>query len=133
MIGTLLKAIASPILDIVDKLIPDKELAAKLKHELELALVEGKNKEIELAAQIVLAEARGGWLQRNWRPILMISIVAIVINNYLIWPYFGLIWPEVFKVIPLPDKLWNLMMIGIGGYVIGRSGEKIAGDLKGKP
>jgi hypothetical protein len=29
-------------------------------------------------------------------------------------------------ILELPDKLWNLLQIGVGGYVIGRSAEKIA-------
>ena len=28
-------------------------------------------------------------------------------------------------ILELPDKLWNLFQIGVGGYVIGRSAEKI--------
>ena len=30
----------------------------------------------------------------------------------------------------LPEELWNLLMIGVGGYVVGRSGEKIAKNIK---
>jgi hypothetical protein len=29
-------------------------------------------------------------------------------------------------MLELPDKLWNLLTIGVGGYVVGRSAEKIA-------
>jgi len=78
-----------------------------------------------LQAEIVLAESRGSWMQRSWRPILMLSIVAIIVNNYILFPYFSLFGLPA-TMLQLPEKLWSLMMIGVGGYVIGRSGEQIA-------
>jgi len=78
-----------------------------------------------LQAEVVLAESRGSWMQRSWRPILMLSIVAIIVNNYILFPYFSLFGLPA-TMLQLPEKLWSLMMIGVGGYVIGRSGEKIA-------
>ena len=30
----------------------------------------------------------------------------------------------------LPDALWTLLTIGVGGYTLGRSSEKIADKLK---
>jgi hypothetical protein len=62
----------------------------------------------------------GNWLQRSWRPILMLSLVVIVINNYILFPYF----PDTLTMLDLPDELWNLLTIGVGGYVAGRSIEK---------
>ena len=78
-----------------------------------------------LQAEVVLAESRGSWMQRSWRPILMLSIVAIIVNNYILFPYFSLFGLPA-TMLQLPEKLWSLMMIGVGGYVIGRSGEQIA-------
>jgi hypothetical protein len=31
----------------------------------------------------------------------------------------------------ISEKMWNLLSIGLGGYVVGRSAEKIADKLKG--
>jgi len=77
--------------------------------------------EIEkLKATVIEAEMSGNWLQRSWRPILMLSLVVIVINNYILFPYF----PETLTMLDLPDELWNLLTIGVGGYVAGRSIEK---------
>jgi predicted MFS family arabinose efflux permease len=83
---------------------------------------------LEAKKEIIVAEAKGGWLQKNWRPILMLSIVAIVVNNYIIYPYLSM-FTEKVTMLDLPKQLWNLMLIGVGGYVTGRSGEKIAGKL----
>ena len=77
--------------------------------------------EIEkLKATVIEAEMSGNWLQRSWRPILMLSLVVIVINNYILFPYF----PDTLTMLDLPDELWNLLTIGVGGYVAGRSIEK---------
>ena len=32
---------------------------------------------------------------------------------------------------PLRDEAWALLQLGLGGYVVGRSGEKIAKVIKG--
>ena len=70
--------IASQVLGIFDKLVEDKDQAARLKHEFQVQLVESEfsfvQDEIEQRAKIVAAEAEGqSWLQRNWRPILMLT------------------------------------------------------------
>jgi hypothetical protein len=37
----------------------------------------------------------------------------------------------VFSVeLSIPDPMWNLLTIGVGGYIAGRSGEKIAENWK---
>ena len=81
-----------------------------------------KEKELELQklqTDIIIAEAKGNWLQRSWRPVLMLSFGFIVIYNKFAAPLFG--WP-----IPiLEEEFWTLLQIGIGGYVVGRTGEKM--------
>lgn len=87
----------------------------------------------ESKASIIKAEAQGAsWLQRNWRPVLMISIVAIVVNNYIIYPYLVLFGLPATPL-ELPEELFTLMQIGVGGYIVGRSAEKIAGSVNFKP
>lgn len=132
-IGNILK----PVGDIVDNVVTTKEEAGQLKNEMrqiinqaQAAALEYDKKLLDSRTQIVKAEAQGqSWLQRNWRPILMLSIVAIVVNNYLIYPYLSLFW-EGAQVLDLPGGLWALMTTGVGGYIVGRSGEKIADNLK---
>ena len=74
-----------------------------------------------LAAQaaIVSAEAGGAsWLQRNWRPITMLSFLGLVVADA-----FGML---AFR---LADQAWLLLQIGLGGYVVGRSVEKISPQI----
>jgi len=108
------------------------EAKAKLEQtlmQLELALEQLRVKIVEFQSLVIIAEAQGNWIQRSWRPILMLSIVTIVVNNYLVYPYLALFGVPCI-VLELPEKLWSLMEIGVGGYILGRSGEKIVDRLK---
>lgn len=74
---------------------------------------------LEAKASIINTEAKGeSFLQRNWRPMTMLAFVCLVIARWL-----GLtvnVTPE------LELELMSLIKIGLGGYVVGRSAEKIA-------
>lgn len=71
-------------------------------------------------ASVIRAEAGGNWLQKSWRPIVMLTFTFIVLLG-------------AFVPIPLlkdTSEFWNLLEIGLGGYVIGRSVEKVTDKLK---
>ncbi len=88
--------------------------------------LEYESKLNDAKASIINTEATGAsWMQRNWRPTLMLTIVAIVANNYIIYPYLTLMGLPATPL-ELPDELFTLMQIGVGGYIVGRSAEKIA-------
>jgi hypothetical protein len=59
----------------------------------------------------------------------MLVFVAIVANNYLLYPYVSLFWAAA-PMLELPPDLWDLIKIGLGGYVVGRSAEKVATNYK---
>ena len=110
--------------DIIDKLVPDKDLAEKLKADFqgELASMDYSylTSEIEKRASIINTEATGtSWLQRNWRPITMLVFVYIVAHNYIFAPLFSL------QSLDIPPDMWELLKLGIGGYIMGRTGEKM--------
>lgn len=117
-------AIIDPLFGVIDKSITDKDEAARLKQAIQSQLIDARGKELESRMQVVLAEAGGeSWLQRNWRPILMLVIVAIVANNYLVAPYLGAMF-GVGLTLPLPQSLWDLMTLGVGGYIAGQTAER---------
>ena len=75
-------------------------------------------------SDVIIAEAKGeSWLQRNWRPSLMVVFGIIVANNYIIAPYLMAMfdWQVVLEI---PEQLWGLLKLGVGGYIGGRSIEK---------
>lgn len=126
MLNLLIPAVTS----IIDKLIPDKEAAAKAKIELIRLSQDGELKELEASMSIITAEASSEhWLVAAWRPLIMLLFGVIVANNYLVYPYLSLFWTDA-PVLKLPPDLWQLMKIGLGGYVVGRSVEKVAMSIK---
>ncbi|NQT98159.1 MAG: hypothetical protein HQ562_10500 [Candidatus Marinimicrobia bacterium] len=125
--------IIEKVVDVVDQAVPDKDLANKLKSELQTKLMTLDSsvlqKEIDAKAKILVAEAGGNWLQRSWRPITMLVFVFIIFNYYVFIPYletFGANIPDF----TIPNGLWALLTTGLGGYVVGRSGEKMVKTWK---
>jgi hypothetical protein len=96
------------------------EMTAFQNDALALALAVEKDR-LAAQASMLVAEAGGqSWLQRNWRPITMLSFLGLVVADS-----FGLL---AFR---LADQAWLLLQIGLGGYVVGRSFEKISPQTNG--
>lgn len=71
-------------------------------------------------ANIVNSEASSeNWIASSWRPITMLTFMVLAVGDSL-----GLL------ASPLRDEAWMLLQLGLGGYVVGRSGEKIAKTIK---
>ena len=107
----------------LDKLFTSKEEKIKAESIIKEIILQKKLELQQMQTDIILAEAKGNWLQRSWRPILMLSFGFIVIYVKFIAPVFGLTIPA------LEIEFWELLKIGIGGYVVGRSAEKIANNI----
>lgn len=103
---------------ILDKLWPDAGESERQKVQMVLATFAAQ-------AEIVKTEAASEhWLAACWRPILMLTFGGLIVARW-----FGLAAPELDPAEYL--KLWDIVELGLGGYVIGRSVEKIAPSLSG--
>ena len=119
MWGPVLAPLIGGIFSVIDKAVGDKDEALRIKARLHELAINGELAILEAAGRAVIAEAQGeSWLQRNWRPLLMLLFGAIIANNHLFQPLLGT--PPT----PLPEPMWELLKIGVGGYVVGRSVEK---------
>ena len=88
--------------------------------ELESVFLETKGKIIE-------AEAKSEhWIVSSWRPITMLTFVFIIANNYIIAPYAMALFNIDIPTLELTSDMWDLVQLGLGGYVVGRSAEKFA-------
>jgi len=108
----------------VDKAVPDRAEAERLKAEITLSAMAEGRAELDGAVSIITAEAGGeSWLQRNWRPLLMLWFAGLVGAHWL-----GFTPPN------LPDavvaQLLDIVQVGVGGYVLGRSAEKVVREYK---
>lgn len=115
---------------LIDRIFPDKEAQDRAKLELLALEQSGELQKIVEASKVVQAEARSEhWVTATWRPITMLVFVAIIANNYILYPYLSLFWTDA-PVLELPEQMWSLLQIGLGGYVVGRSGEKMVKAYK---
>lgn len=122
MLQVLLPILGSIGGQVAKNLFPDPaDEHKRLEVEKQLALETMKQAQaIELAAaDIVKAEAASGnWLAASWRPITMLVFVVLIVARWFGWAAPNLADEEYLK-------LWSIVELGLGGYIIGRSAEKI--------
>jgi len=123
----LIGSIFKPAAELVDELHTSEE--ERLKHKERLLEVQAiamqtvfdyETENLTARADIVNSEAQSEhWIVAAWRPIVMLSLTALVIVDSFGW-----------LANPLSAEAWLLLQIGLGGYVVGRSGEKIAKTIR---
>ena len=124
--------LAKILFNTIDKSVPDNDLAAKLKNDLQTQMLQSHTQELTAAAKIIEAEAKAGWFASSWRPLLMYVLIFILIWNYVLGPVI-LFFFKASITITLPGDVWTLLQIGLGGYVVGRSAESVARTMANKP
>jgi hypothetical protein len=126
MVGEILGILGKVAGSVADRIFPDPEHELKrieLQQALQAAVLERTSEIERAAAEVVKAEAQGqSWLQRTWRPVTMLVFVGLIVARWLGWSAPNLGEAEVLK-------LWDIVEIGLGGYVIGRSAEKVLPGL----
>jgi hypothetical protein len=96
------------------------EKLAELAQQVTLTVLASERDLAVQQASVIRAEAQSeSWLARNWRPILMLVFTYIIAHDFVFAPMFHL------QSVPIPPDMWELLKLGIGGYIIGRSAEKI--------
>lgn len=134
--------ILKPVHSIIDELKFSGEEKAKSKlalygAEITIAsrMLEYEADALQAKASIVVAEAQGKGLQAQWRPITALSFVAIILYNIMFQPILQwlLTWlaPHVspLPIIEIPGWIGACLTVMIGGYVTGRTAEKITKDV----
>jgi len=120
MMPALIPLLAPLLGKVVGNLFPDPAEKAKAEAEVLQQLMQQQSQIEEAAARIIQTEAASThWLAANWRPLLMLTFGALIVARW-----FGFAAPELSEAEYL--KLWDIVELGLGGYVIGRSVEKIA-------
>lgn len=123
MIQALIPALAPIIGDVVKSVFPDKDKAREIESALIIKLNENATQLNIAAADIIKAEAQSeSWLARNWRPMVMVTFAGLIVARWFGWAAPNLTEAEYLK-------LWSIVEFGLGGYVIGRSVEKIAPSI----
>ena len=124
--------LAKILFSTIEKSVPDKDLQAKLKADLQTQLLQSNTAELQAAAKIVEAEAKAGWFASSWRPLLMYVLIFILVWNYILGPVIKVFTGAVISF-ELPGDVWTLLNVGLGGYVVGRSAESVARTMANRP
>jgi len=123
-------AIVEMGMGLINKLFPDPAQRAEAEAKLIALHQAGHLKELDAAMNVIMAEAGSKHkLAAIWRPITMLVFVFIIFNNFVIYPYLSLFWPEA-PTLDIPPDMWDLLKLGLAGYVAGRSGEKMVKNWK---
>lgn len=126
MFAAILGALAPVFTKIAGNLFPDPADELKriaLEQQLQSQIMTQAAAIEQAAAEVVKTEAASeNWLVASWRPITMLTFVALIVAKWL-----GFTAPGVSEAVEI--ELMNLVQVGLGGYVIGRSAEKIAPSI----
>ena len=115
--------LVSAVGEIVDRLtLPGRE-KKQLETDILRLLIAVEEKTISEQAASIREEARGNWLQRSWRPIVMLVFTLIILaGTFLNLP-----------ILADTSRFWDLLEIGLGGYIIGRGSEQLVSTLLKRP
>ena len=125
---SLVGSIFEPAAKLIDDLHTSDEERLQIKQEMFKLQVEAfkkaeeyETKLLDAKKTIITAEAQGSWIASNWRPITMLTFLVLVVGDSM-----GLL------ATPLAPEAWTLLQIGLGGYVVGRSAEKVTKVIREK-
>lgn len=126
-----LKGLAEGATAIIDELSTSEEekaaAKAKILEQQQKAMSEmydARARAVEAQASVIKTEAASDhWLAANVRPGTLAAFVLIALYAGIFAPIFGLPAPMLGEI---PPRAWTVIMIGLGGYVGGRTIEKIA-------
>lgn len=124
LVSSVLETVSNVVSGTVGKFIEDKdkakELETALTAQLTTSVVELLGREVDAQKSVIVAEAQGeSWLQRNWRPIIMMALSTMVCIYWMGWTHQELDQPVILKIL-------DIVQIGLGGYIGGRTAEKLA-------
>ncbi|MCQ4875184.1 holin family protein [Butyricimonas paravirosa] len=114
-----LQNVIGEIGDIVNRLSVSSKEKQKIQEEIQSLVYRYKSELVREQAAAVGEETRGNWLQRSWRPIVMLAFALVILSGMFMES----------TLLSDNSRLWDLLEIGLGGYVIGRSGEKVTESL----
>lgn len=136
MINFITRILAGPIVDAVTDVFKSfqnrKITESEMRSEVNKAVLSTFAEVSKTQASVIEAEMGGNWLQRNWRPIVAVCFAAIVVFYGIILPilvgWFG--FPPVRVGDQLLEWIMSAVTICLGGYIGGRSLEKIVSTLR---
>lgn len=96
----------------------------ELEQKGDLAELQAYVQVMQARLSVIQSEAASEhWLTANWRPIVMLVFTALIVARWFGLSTDGISEQEYIEI-------WEILKLGIGGYVVGRSAEKVAKVVK---
>lgn len=131
-----LSLLIGPISDVLKRLIPDPVERERVQGEIQKTIAENEQAMVEAMSKTMAADAASeGWLTRNARPMVVIWAL-LVISAILVGSLAGFADAILNALERVPGQLWNLVTVGIGGYMLARTvdkGVKAFAEQRGRP
>lgn len=126
---TFIGGLIRPVTELIDKLHTSDDERGKIvnalttiENQMSAKVLEYESDLLKAKASIINAEAKGqSWIQRNWRPLTMLTFLVLIVLDNL-----GLL------AVPIAPQMWTLLQIGLGGYIGGRTVEKVIPSILDK-
>ena len=120
--------------ELIGRIWPDPQQQAEELRKLEELRQKGELAELQAYIQVMQArlsviqsEATSEhFLTSNWRPIVMLVFTGLIVARW-----FGLSAEGISEAEYI--EIWGILKLGIGGYVVGRSAEKVVKEYKKAP
>lgn len=98
----------------------------ELRQKADLAELQAYIQVMQARLSVIQAEASSEhFLTANWRPIVMLVFTGLIVARWFGLSAEGITEREYIEI-------WEILKLGIGGYVVGRSAEKVMKEYKKK-
>lgn len=123
-----------PVADVVgkalDKFFPDANKRAEVQAEVERALIANQATILSSMKDVMVADSQSeSWATRNARPITVFWCLGMM-TWVVVSPMFGVQVQTIAAIKAIPSDLWNMAMVGIGGYILAKSATDIVKAVK---
>ena len=115
----MIQALIPAVSGILDKFIEDKDTKNQLAHSL-ATMADKHAQELALAQiEVLKADAKGGWFQASWRPLIGWICGLSLGINYMVAPIaagFGVVIPQADMSVMMPLLFGMLGIAGMRSY-----------------
>lgn len=115
------KSITASVSDVLRKLIPDADKRLEVEAKITEAGAAALAAQYQAMQAVMAADAQSeSWATRNARPFTVFWCLGMI-TWVVISSLFNLQNATIDAIKAVPDNLWNLVMVGIGGYILAKS------------
>lgn len=118
------------IMKALEKILPDQEARDNAQKEITMALVENQGALNNAMRDVMVADSSSGDAYTSRARPTIVYWCLTVVSLIMVFSILGYADPLLHALNSIPGKMWDLITVGIGAFVLGRSGEKMMESYK---